>query len=50
MSARVLAINSTTRELVSSDWWQRQGPEMGHPYKLKEGLEPGEKVDPEYPW
>ncbi|XP_022901804.2 probable G-protein coupled receptor CG31760 [Onthophagus taurus] len=51
ISARVLAINSSTRELRNCIWWQRQGLEMGGPTKLKEGIpEIGQKLSSDYPW
>ncbi|KAB0794215.1 hypothetical protein PPYR_13835 [Photinus pyralis] len=51
LSARVLAINASTGQLVNCAWWQRQGLEMGGPRKLTEGIpEVGQRPDPDYPW
>ncbi|KAF5291543.1 hypothetical protein FQR65_LT01856 [Abscondita terminalis] len=51
MSARVLAINASTGQLVNCAWWQRQGLEVGGPRKLTEGIpEVGHRPDSDYPW
>ncbi|KAK9717653.1 Tc5 transposase DNA-binding domain [Popillia japonica] len=51
MSARVLAINASTRQLINCAWWQRQGMEMDGPKKLTESIpETGQAIDPDYPW
>lgn len=51
MSARVLAINATTRQLINCAWWQRQGLEMEGPKKLIDGIPTaGQLIDPDYPW
>ncbi|GJQ73427.1 GPRMGL2 [Trypoxylus dichotomus] len=51
MSARILAINASTRQLINCAWWQRQGMEMDGPKKLLDGTpEIGHVIDADYPW
>lgn len=51
MSARVLAINASTRQLINCAWWQRQGMEMDGPKKLIDGIpDAGQVINPNYPW
>ncbi|KAL3272736.1 hypothetical protein HHI36_014198, partial [Cryptolaemus montrouzieri] len=49
VSARVLAINASSGNLVNTAWWQRQGVELEGPRKVNEVLESGRRLDPSYP-
>lgn len=51
LSARVLAINASTGNLISCAWWQRQGLELSGPKKLVDtGMEQEQKPDSNLPW
>ncbi|KAK9885371.1 hypothetical protein WA026_010868 [Henosepilachna vigintioctopunctata] len=50
LSARVLAINASSGNLVNTAWWQRQGVELEGPRKINDVLESGRRLDSSYPW
>ncbi|CAH0563492.1 unnamed protein product [Brassicogethes aeneus] len=51
LSARVLAINVTTGNLINYAWWQKQGLELGGPRKLSEvGMDLGHRPNTDFPW